>query len=242
MDVLKFCERNGIELGVKAAVAASESGNLDVLKFVMKSALKSSTMYELETCAGYSAVWRAACRGGKADCLKYGLDLGCFFFCNFTSDAISGGHLDCLKVLYNKSMGSVIDKSNRSCNMAATNGHLDCLKFLRSIGCKWDSSTCNAAASNGHLACLEYACNEGCPRDDNTCTAAARGGHIECIKFLKDKCCFWNEETCAAAASGGHIAVLKWLIDNGCPCDPVVSDAIDKVKPDHPAKKMKVEA
>ena len=176
------------------------------------------------------------------ECIKYGFKKG-FRPCTYTLDkAISTGNMECVKVLFEYTNFSPLYSTVKLCNTAAANGYLDCFKFLRSKGFIWDSSTVNAAASNGHLACLEYACNEGCPRDDKTCTAAARGGHIECLKFLKDKSCFWNEETCAAAASGGHIAVLKWLIDNGCPCDPVVSDAIDKVKPDHPAKKIKVEA
>jgi hypothetical protein len=239
--MMKLCKHNGLKLDIQAAVAAAEVGNLDVLKVVMDFVIKGySTKDHIYN--DFEVIFRAAIRCAHVTCLEYLFGFKKAVSGGMLDEAVSTGHLDCIKVLFKVSKSIFINNGYSICMETAAKGYLDCLKFLHSNGCKWDSSTCNAAASNGHLACLEYACNEGCPRDDNTCTAAARGGHIECLKFLKDKSCFWNEETCAAAASGGHIAVLKWLIDNGCPCDPVVSDAIDKVKPEHPAKKIKVEA
>jgi len=140
-------------------------------------------------------------------------------FENICVEAVSHGHLSCLKLA--REIGvhwDVMSSGNdKSCDRAARSGYLECLKYARENGCLWDERTCSNAAMNGHVDCLVYARENGCPWDGRTYSKAAKNGHMDCLVYARKNGCPWDQSTCYNAALGGHFDCMVFARENGCP-------------------------
>lgn len=136
--------------------------------------------------------------------------------------ATEKGRLDILKKVFEN---NVVDdekkiwltNSTSLCTLAAREGHLSILKWLRSNGCKWDSTTMALAARGGHLEILKWSMRNGADWDSSCCTWSAWGGHLEVLQWARAHGCPWDHWTCLWAAERHHHHVLRWARENGCP-------------------------
>jgi hypothetical protein len=108
--------------------------------------------------------------------------------------AAKGGHLDCLRFLFDKVKPSR-ETEKEAAMQAACSGHVDILKYLveeRKILNDLYLNYCVAtAARNGRLDCLKYLVEEAkAPRNDWEYIAEARYfKHPECENYLLEKGC-----------------------------------------------------
>ena len=107
--------------------------------------------------------------------------------------AAAGGHLDCLRFLFDKVKPSR-DTEEKAAVQAACGGHMDILKYLveeRKISDEVKSDCVGNAARYGQLDCLKYLVEEAkVPLDDWDIIAYARyHEHPECENYLLEKGC-----------------------------------------------------
>ena len=104
-----------------------------------------------------------------------------------------GGHLDCLRFLFDKVKPSR-DTEKEAAIQAAGCGHVDILKYFveeRKISEEVKSDCVATAAKYGHLDCLKYLVEEAkVPLDNWRYIAYARyHEHPECVNYLLEKGC-----------------------------------------------------
>ena len=107
--------------------------------------------------------------------------------------AAIGGHLDCLRFLFDKVKPSR-DMEEKAAMQAACSGHVDILKYLveeRKISDEVKSQCVYNAAGFGQLDCLKYLVEEAkTPLNDWEDIAYARfRKHHECENYLLEKGC-----------------------------------------------------
>ena len=108
--------------------------------------------------------------------------------------AAKGGHLDCLRLLFDKVKPSR-DTKKEVAIKAAGKGHTDIVKYLveeRKISEEVKSECVYTAAKiDGHLNCLQYVVEEAkVPLNDWQVIAFARyKKHPECENYLREKGC-----------------------------------------------------
>lgn len=134
------------------------SGNLSLLLFTIlnnKSDIKC--LYLKKTLIDFSnkrKICDIVCKIGDASLLKYAHENGNEFELNITLVAAVGGHLDCLKYVYENNM---LIWHPKTTYIAAKHGHLSCLKYAYENGCPWDPMTVLGAMKNKHIDCVKYA-------------------------------------------------------------------------------------
>ena len=107
--------------------------------------------------------------------------------------AAEGGHLDCLRFLFDKVKPSR-ETEKEAAVQAACGGHMDILKYFveeRKISDEVKSDCVGNAARYGHLDCLKYLVEEAkAPLNDWRDIAFARyNEHPECVNYLREKGC-----------------------------------------------------
>ena len=108
--------------------------------------------------------------------------------------AAKGGHLDCLRLLFDKVKPSR-ETEKEVAIKAAGKGHTDIVKYLveeRKISEEVKSECVYTAAKiDGHLNCLQYLVEEAkVPLDNWLCVACARyHEHTDCLNYLLEKGC-----------------------------------------------------
>jgi hypothetical protein len=135
----------------------------------------------------------AACFG-NLEMLKYCFSNGCP--CDeekSCEQAAKGGHLDCLRFVFDKVKPSR-DTERKAAMQAACSGHVDILKYLveeRKISDEVKSQCVYNAAGFGQLDCLKYLVEEAkTPLNDWEDIAYARfRKHHECENYLLEKGC-----------------------------------------------------
>jgi len=133
----------------------------------------------------------AACFG-NLEMLKYCFSNGCP--CDeekSCEQAAKGGHLDCLRFVFDKVKPSR-DTERKAAMQAACSGHVDILKYLveeRKISDEVKSQCAYNAAGFGQLDCLKYLVEEAkTPLNDWEDIAYARfRKHHECENYLLEK-------------------------------------------------------
>jgi hypothetical protein len=131
---------------------------------------------------------------GNLEMLKYCFSNGCP--CDeekSCEQAAKGGHLDCLRFVFDKVKPSR-DTERKAAMQAACSGHVDILKYLveeRKISDEVKSQCVYNAAGFGQLDCLKYLVEEAkTPLNDWEDIAYARfRKHHECENYLLEKGC-----------------------------------------------------
>jgi hypothetical protein len=133
--------------------------------------------------------------------------------------AAAGGHLDCLRFLFDK-MNLSRRKEDQAwfCSQVAETNKLEFLKWAREVKhCEWDERTIEMAAFKGNLEMLKYCFSNDCPCDEEqACTLAADRGHLDCLRFLFDKVkpSRRTEKYAALLAAGdGHMHILRYFVE-----------------------------
>ena len=129
---------------------------------------------------------------GNLEMLKYCFSNGCP--CDEEEScelAAIGGHLDCLRFLFDKVKPSR-DTEEEAAMQAAGKGHIDILKYFveeRKISDDLKLNCVATAARNGRLDCLKYLVEEAkAPLNDWEDIAWARyKEHPECVNYLQEK-------------------------------------------------------
>jgi len=143
--------------------------------------------------------------------------------------AAAGGHLNCLKYLYEYDEPWIGPHSYKIIEAALFYKHLDCLKFAFEKGCipntyfeyfyKSGITYCDAAILTGKLEFLIYIRSHGCPWDSNTFEIVSANGNLEIMKYMYENGCPWDCETIKMALFHGHFDCLKFAFENGCIID-----------------------
>ncbi len=107
--------------------------------------------------------------------------------------AAIGGHLDCLRFLFDK-VNPSRDTEEKAAMQAACSGHVDILKYFvekRKISAGVKSECVYNASGFGHFDCLKYLVEEArAPLNDWQDIASARyKKHTECENYLREKGC-----------------------------------------------------
>lgn len=113
-----------------------------------------------------------------------------------TTNALSHGHLDCVKFL--RQDGDIWNESTSE----FASLHLDCLRYLHENGCPWNATVCKVASNRGRLECLRYAHEHGCPWHEETIPTALRTVRPEDLRY---------------ASQEGRRDCVLYAVDAGCP-------------------------
>jgi len=172
IDQVRFC----------AGVAATNK--LELLKWAR----------EVKDCEWGEWTIKMAASKGNLEILKYCFSNGCA--CDEEESCIQaaiGGHLDCLRFLFDKVQPSR-DTEGKAARQATCGGHVDILKYFveeRKISDVAKYECVGSAAMNGELDCLKYLVEEAkVPLNDGAFIACARYyEHHECLNYLLEKGC-----------------------------------------------------
>jgi hypothetical protein len=150
---------------------------------------------EVKQCEWDEWTINKAARKGYLEMLKYCFSNGCP--CDEEESCIqaaAGGHLDCLRFLFDKVKPSR-DTEKEAALQAAAYGHLDILKYFveeRKISDEGKSECVGNAALYGHLDCLKYLLGEEAKAPLNFWQYIAYARyyeHPECENYLLEKGC-----------------------------------------------------
>ena len=131
---------------------------------------------------------------GNLEMLKYCFSNDCPYDEEAScKQAAAGGHLDCLRFLFDQVEPSRETEKNAAL-LAAVYGHINILKYLveeRKISDKVKILCVANAALCGYLDCLKYLVEEAkVPLDDWQYIASARyDEHPDCVHYLQEKGC-----------------------------------------------------
>jgi hypothetical protein len=232
LEVLKFLERQGCDLGDCLSVAA-QMGCLPILNWLREIGCRL-TLKDAQDAARNNQFevleWMLSCSDCPAELLALGdqvklaktepekahviLVLG---FDNdldeMADEAIWAYGLETLKWI--KSKGGKFDDPE-ICKAAASQQKLDILMWLREINCPWDEETCEKAASHGYFDVIQWAIENGCPFNSAAAVEAAKAGDLKILQFLLKHGCKMSPQISAALASQGFESELfQFAIWNG---------------------------
>ena len=154
---------------------------------------------EVKQCEWDERTIDTAARKGNLEMLKYCIsnDCPCYEKESYVRAAI-GGHLDCLRFLFDKVEPSRKTEENMVVN-AACSGHMDIMKYLveeRKIADDAVKIRCvSTAAMNGRLDCLKYLIEDAkAPLNDDDdgrehVAFARYYERTECVNYLREKGC-----------------------------------------------------
>jgi hypothetical protein len=149
---------------------------------------------EVKQCQWDEWTINASARTGNLEMLKYCFSNGCPC-CKEEScfQAVHGGHLDCVRFLFDKVKPSR-ETEEKAAMQAAYVGHVEILKYFveeRKISEDAEAKiTCvSSAAKYGQIDCLKYLIEEAkAPLNDWRYIAWARYyEHLECVNYLLEK-------------------------------------------------------
>jgi len=136
----------------------------------------------------------AAADIGNLEILKYCFSNGCpYEEKEACEQAVLGGHLDCLRFLFDKVKPSR-ETEKKAAHQAACGGHTDILKYFveeRKISDAVKQDCMKTAAMNGQLDCLKYLVEEAkVPLNHGDFIACARYyEHPDCENYFLEKGC-----------------------------------------------------
>lgn len=168
----------------KNLIKACTEGNLETVKFIMKSNI---SVYP-------DAMLKIAVLNGHLDIIKYLVeDLGADVC---TSDgylicfAINKGYFDITKYLVEHGVDIHTDNEAPAC-YAAMSGNVDIIKYLVNLGSIINLKWLGLAAGNGNLEMAKYLVedlNADIHEDsERAMIEAINGGHLEMVKYLYEK-------------------------------------------------------
>jgi hypothetical protein len=147
---------------------------------------------EVKHCEWNEWTINASARTGNLEMLKYCFSNGCPC-CKEEScfQAVHGGHLDCVRFLFDKVKRSR-ETEEKAAMQAAYVGHVEILKYFveeRKISDAVKIDYVVAAAKYGQIDCLKYLIEEAkAPLNDWRYIAWARYyEHLECVNYLLEK-------------------------------------------------------
>ncbi|CAL6398098.1 unnamed protein product [Bathycoccus prasinos] len=147
---------------------------------------------EVKHCEWDEWTINASARTGNLEMLKYCFSNGCPC-CKEEScfQAVHGGHLDCVRFLFDKVKPSR-DTEEKAAMQAACSGHVDILKYFveeRKISDERKGECVGNAAWYGRLDCIKYLVEEAkVPLNDWRYIAWARyREHPDCLNYLLEK-------------------------------------------------------
>ena len=147
---------------------------------------------EVKHCEWNEWTINASARTGNLEMLKYCFSNGCPC-CKEEScfQAVHGGHLDCVRFLFDKVKPSR-DTEEKAAMQAACGGHVDILKYFveeRKVSDEVKSWCMYNAAKYGQIDCLKYLVEEAkVPLNDWRYIAWARyREHPDCLNYLLEK-------------------------------------------------------
>ena len=149
---------------------------------------------EVKQCEWDEKTITVAAFRGNLKMLRYCFSNGCP--CDVEESCVQaalGGHLDCLRFLFDKLKPS--RKTEKEAAIQATcGGHLDILKYFveeRKISDAVKLDCVLSTAKYGQLDCLKYLVEEAkMPLDNWLCVALARyNEHTDCLNYLLEKGC-----------------------------------------------------
>jgi len=149
---------------------------------------------EVKHCEWDEWTIKAAAAKGNREMLKYCFYNGCLCDKNAScKQAALGGHLDCVRFLFDKVKPSR-DMEKEVALLAAGKGRIDILKYFveeRKIVDVVKSDCVYSTAGFGHFDCLKYLVEEArAPLNDWQDIANARyKEHPECVNYLLEKGC-----------------------------------------------------
>ena len=149
---------------------------------------------EVKHCEWDEWTIKAAAAKGNREMLKYCFYNGCPCDKNAScKQAALGGHLDCVRFLFDKVKPSR-DTENEAAQQAACGGHVEILKYFvdtRKISDEVKSDCVGNTTMYGQLDCLKYLVEEAkVPLHDWRYIASARYyEHPECVNYLLEKGC-----------------------------------------------------
>lgn len=149
-------------------------------------------------------------RNGYWNLLDWFLKIGCLMDETTCNNAIAGGHLEILKLLYYKGY----PLAENCCNQAAANGQLEILQWLHSIiGQKSLSSEIfSTAAANGQLETLKWLYKNDCPQSSSGTYYAVKNGHLETLKWLVSIAkSTLKGPLLICALQNKHLEMAKWI-------------------------------
>jgi hypothetical protein len=149
---------------------------------------------EVKHCEWNEWTINAAARTGNLEMLKYCFSNGCP--CDeekSCKQAAIGGHLDCVRFLFDQVEPSR-ETEKKAALQAAAYGHLDILKYFveeRKISDAVKLDCVLSTAKYGQLDCIKYLVEEAkAPLDNWLCVALARYyEHTDCLNYLLEKGC-----------------------------------------------------
>ncbi|KAJ3403011.1 hypothetical protein HDV05_008120, partial [Chytridiales sp. JEL 0842] len=196
-------------LEVQTTACAAESGNLDLVKYLIAKVGCDTSAMDNAASAGHLEIVEYL--------QKFHGDVGCSRVA--MNHAAAHGHLHILRFLHeNRPEGCDVDAMND----AAANGHFQVVRYLhenRTEGCT--TYAMDWAARNGHIHIVKFLHEKR--EEGGTVKAmdwAAQNGHLEIVRFLHEH----RHEGCTTnaidyAAKFGHLEIVRFLIEKrqeGC--------------------------
>lgn len=197
--------------------SACRGGNIKIFKYVMKKGA-SNLINGLQEAAG---------EGGNIQIINLLDSLmssnsfsDCSMFCNkaYMLGACIGGHLEIVKLMYNKIGRNSSNVGNHDyLTRACQNGHIEIVKFLVNENINLDklSDGASCACTYDHLEIAEYLIKKGANNFNYYLFQACSRGWLGLVKILiKKGANVWNtglEEACES----GHIDIAKLMIERG---------------------------
>lgn len=249
LSALKYAHAQGSAIDLRTANAAASKGNVHVLKWLVQ-----------ERCSVDEGTCHTASKNGHFHCVEYLRSVGCatdIFTCceaarwgrldvvtwamsglnsgsavTVLRSAAEGGHLQIVKLMYDKmqSVGSNIDSS--VCSAAAAGGHIHVLEWAREQRCKWNADTARAAALHGRLNVFMWGVEQSCYvcRDASVMRWAAASGCIDLLCWMLANGFEYDSGLCKLAVRRGHLNVLKWAhtLDQSLLGEPTWQVAVEK--------------
>ncbi len=192
---------------LKAAIAASENGHLDVLEYVMA---RHARMIKK---AGSVNPASAAVAHGRLSCLECAHKHGCMPDPESVAVALRAGHTDCVPYLISHDL----ELTWFFQGLTAQLGQLDLLKLRMGGVDELDRGAADGAATGGQLTCLRYALENGRPAiSEHLLWYAASGGSVSCMRYLHEKGYTALPETLMVAVQSGSVECVEYAFEIGC--------------------------
>jgi len=191
LKVLKWLRKKHFEWDDEVCLAAAQSGNLVMVKWVHRFGDRHDDLCKL------------AAKLGDLEMLKWAVDRGYKWDNKSAGGGVDrdGGH-----VFYYESTTSI-----------AKTGHLRVLKYARELGGVWHPKTTKHAVQRGDLRMLKWAIAEGCPWHPDSTRKALKKENLETLKWAIAHGCPWHPDTTRNALRQKNYEEVKWAIENGQP-------------------------
>lgn len=192
--------------------AAIESGNIDVLKYLISQGL-----------ASHNGVKRAA-GNGHFEMVKLLLQMEMNETCLYDAvkAAAAGGHLTIIKYLMDKCEN---DYSEGIIDIAALNGHAEIVKYLVRIGKPFSDYAFKCGYENGNLEIVKCLVENGHPSSSEALDFAIKNGFLEIVKYLLEKGISCTSEAFKEAGRNGSNEIIGCLLQYEIACSADVIDA-----------------